>query len=226
MKTPADAKKLAEAMVTIGKNAGKRIAAFITNMDRPLGNCIGNALEVQEAVSVLSGNGPADLETLCLSLAAKMLSLAGKGEYDDCKVLASDALHSGAALQKLAQMVAVQGGDPSCILKPEKLPAAAYHCTVPAAQDGFLSAMQTEQIGEVCVALGAGRRKKEDAIDPSAGIRLLKKTGDAVQKGETVAVLYANDAALLPAAETLLSAALTYAETPPEQPQLILDTVC
>jgi len=188
MKTLEDSIALAKAMVDIGEHNGRRTAALITDMDTPLGRNIGNSLEVIEAVETLRGKGPADLTEVCLSLASGMLWLAGRGGAAACRAMAEDALRSGAALAKLRAMVAAQGGDPAVIDDPSGFPAAAYEQDVVCMQDGWLYATDTEKIGIAAVLLGAGRETKESVIDPAAGIRLLKKAGDPVKKGDVLAV--------------------------------------
>lgn len=225
MKTPESARALAKCMVKIGNNAGRRTAALITNMDMPLGYCIGNTIEVKEAIDVLSGTGPQDLETLCIALSSRMLSLAGKGDDAYCRKLAQDALHSGRAKEKLAAMIRRQGGDPDVVFLPEKLPNARFRTEITADCDGFLAAMETRQIGEACALLGAGRQKKGDAIDHAAGIRLHKKTGDAVRRGDVLAELFANDDTLFSKAAPLFKSALVFSPQKPQSIPLILDTV-
>ena len=225
MKTQDDARALAQSMVAIGKDAGRRVAAVLTNMDLPLGNAVGNALEVQEAVAVLRGEGPQDLRTVALTLAAKLLQLAGKGDEKTCLSLAEDALTSGKALSRLAAMVEAQGGDPAYIEDPSLFPQAAVQANILAPQSGYLRAMNAEEIGETCVLLGAGRRTKADVIDPSAGIVLHKKTGDYVQQGEPLATLHCGDRSLLPDAEARFLAALQFSDTPPEGQPLIFGVV-
>ena len=188
MKTLEDSIALAKAMVDIGEHNGRRTAALITDMDTPLGRNIGNSLEVIEAVETLRGKGPADLTEVCLSLASGMLWLAGRGGAAACRAMAEDALRSGAALAKLRAMVAAQGGDPAVIDDPSGFPAAAYEHDVVCMQDGWLYATDTEKIGIAAVLLGAGRETKESVIDPAAGIRLLKKAGDPVKKGDVLGV--------------------------------------
>ena len=225
MKTLDDSIALAEAMVEIGEHNGRRTAALITDMDTPLGHNIGNTLEVAEAVETLRGAGPADLTEVCLSLAANLLWLAGKGELDDCRAMAEGALHSGAALQKLRQMAAAQGGDAAAIDDPAKLPTAAHTYDVVSDRDGWIGATDTEGIGVAAVLLGAGRETKESELDLSAGIRLLKKTGDRVQKGDVLATLYANDAARFAAAKEKLCSALTFSDAQPALQKLVLARV-
>lgn len=201
MKTTADAVQLAKKMVAIGEQNGRKTAALITNMDYPLGNKIGNALEVQEAAATLRGMGPEDLTEVCLALAENMLFLAQKGTPAKCRAMAWDAICSGRALEKLAAMVEAQGGDPDYIFHPERFGEAPVKADVAAPEEGYLQDMNTEGIGISAMMLGAGREKKEDAIDPLAGIVLCKKTGDYVKKGETLAVLYTSEESRLKDAE-------------------------
>lgn len=225
MKTLDDSIALAKAMVDIGEHNGRRTAALITDMDTPLGHNIGNSLEVAEAVLTLRGQGPADLTEVCLALAANLLWLAGQGSVEACRARAEQALQSGAALEKLRQMVAAQGGDAAAIDDPSRLPAAAHTRDVLCGRDGWLCATDTEGIGVAAVLLGAGRETKESAVDLSAGIRLAKKAGDAVRRGDVLATLYANDAARLDAAEERLRAALTFSDAPPAPRKLVFARV-
>lgn len=221
----AFARELAEKMVGIGKGAGKKIAALITDMDVPLGKNIGNSLEVIEAVETLKGNGPEDLRQVALHLAAKLLQLAGKGSLEECLALAQSKIDDGSALEKLADMVAVQGGDSRYIYDTSLFEKAKYSFSIKAKKSGFITSMETEEIGSVCVILGAGRQKKEDSIDHSAGIVLEKKTGDYVEKGDVIAVLHYSDETLsAPAAEKFLGA-VTIKDEKPEKRPLILGTV-
>ncbi len=190
MKDKKSAKALAEKMVEIGRGAGKRISAMITDMNVPLGYSIGNSLEVIEAVETLKGNGPEDLTELCILLAAKLLELAGKGSFDECKKLARSKINDGSALERLARMVALQGGDAEYIRNPSNFEISSYKLEIKAPESGYVVSMDAEGIGSVCVALGAGRQRKEDSIDPGAGIILQKKTGDSVKEGEIIATLY------------------------------------
>lgn len=225
MKNQKSAKALAEKMVEIGRGAGKKIAALITDMDTPLGKNIGNSLEVAEAVETLRGNGPDDLTEISLLLAAKILQLAGEGDFEECKALAKSKIADGSALKKLAEMVKLQGGDENYILNTELFPEAKFIRNVVAEESGYIAAMNTEGIGSVCVALGAGRQKKEDAIDPSAGIVIEKKTGDYVEKGDVIAILYCSDEALFDAAEKQYRKAVTFSSSKPNGIPLLLDVV-
>ncbi len=219
MKTVEKSKELARLMVDIGKNAGKKMTALITNMDRPLGYAIGNSLEVIEAVETLRGRGPEDLTEVCVALAGHMLSLAGMGTVEECIRKAQKALGDGSALRKLIETVKAQGGDPALIEHPETFEKAKYSYAVTAGRSGYISSADTEAYGIASLMLGAGRNTAEDEIDYSAGILLKKKTGDRVQKGEEIATLFANDGALFaPAAEKLLAATEISVEKPAETP--------
>jgi len=225
MKSVDESRKLAEAMVDIGKRAGKKMCALITDMDRPLGNTIGNSLEVIEAIETLKGNGPEDLRELCVALASHMLCLAEKGDLAACEADVRHVLASGEALQKLADMVEAQGGDRRWVYEPERFPKAAYSREVCAARSGYLTHTDAEEYGRAALLLGAGRSKKEDVIDQSAGIRLLAKTGDRVEKGMPIAILYTSKEALLDAAEEVLDTATRIEDTPPTPVPLIFDTI-
>ena len=214
MKTLDDSIALAKAMVSIGTRSGKRVMALITDMDTPLGNAIGNALEVEEVVNTLSGHGPEDLTTVCMELASYMLLLAGAADdIAGCVKLAKSAIDSGGAFAKLYAMVEAQGGDAS-ILKGG-FPKASVVSSFKAAASGYITHMNAELCGMASLTLGAGRVRKEDSIDYSAGIILQKKTGDYVAAGDTLAVLHTSDSAKLKEAEEYLSSAITIGESPP-----------
>ncbi|MBQ8428826.1 MAG: pyrimidine-nucleoside phosphorylase [Clostridia bacterium] len=225
MKTVEDSRNLASWMVEIGKRAGKRMRALITDMDRPLGYAIGNSLEVVEAIETLKGNGPADLTELCIALAAHILCLAEKGSYEECESMAKKAVEDRSGLQMFADMVAAQGGNADWILHPENFPKAAYSYEVKAREDGYIVGVDTESYGVASLLLGAGRNTKEDVIDPTAGIMLCKKTGDYVQKGETLAILYSGKQAGFVASEERLLNATKIGKTAPQSAPLILDVV-
>lgn len=225
MKTPELAEKLARTMVSIGNNAGKKTIALITDMDIPLGNAIGNSLEVIEAVNTLKGNGPADLNEVCLELAANMIFLAGKGTLDECRSLAAKAVSDGSALKKLSEMVEAQGGDKRYIENTDLFKKADFSYDVKASCDGYVSAMNTEACGIASVFLGAGRETKDDKIDYSAGIILNKKTGDKVCKGEILASLYSEHEEDFTQAAEKLKEAYTFSENEPEKQKLILGVV-
>ncbi|MCU6795909.1 pyrimidine-nucleoside phosphorylase [Paenibacillus sp. WQ 127069] len=194
MKSLEDSIKLAQAMVEIGEEVGRETVAVITNMDEPLGEAIGNALEVREAIETLQGRGPADLTELCIVLAAHMVVLGGKAAtYDEAKVKVTELLHNGSALAKLKQLVGAQGGNEAIIDSPELLVSAPYQVPVMAAEDGTVSRIDAEALGVTAMLLGAGRATKEDQIDLAVGMVLRKKVGDSVRSGEMLAELYMNN---------------------------------
>ncbi len=225
MKTLEKSRELAEWMVEIGKRAGKRMRALITDMGTPLGYAIGNSLEVIEAIETLQGKGPDDLTELCIVLSAHILTLAEKGNYEECEKLARDAISSGAGLQTLATMVKAQGGDPEWIFDVGKFPKAAYSRTVAAPEDGYVFSVDTEGYGVASLLLGAGRNTKEDVINPAAGIYLKAKLGDFVKAGDPIAVLYTGDEARFAAAEKRLLQATVLSDVAPEKLPLVLDVV-
>lgn len=225
MKDEESAAALASKMVEIGRGAGRKIAALVTDMDVPLGRNIGNSLEIIEAVETLNGNGPWDLREVSLLLCAKLLELAGKGSFEECKELAASKIADGSALRRLAAMVERQGGNPDYILNPDLFEKAKYTSEVLSPSDGYIKCMNTEGIGNVCVELGAGRHKKEDEIDHSAGIILSKKTGDSVSKGEVLAVLYASDKEKLSAACDMFVNAVEFSSSAPDVRPLLLRIV-
>ncbi|CAH0118640.1 MULTISPECIES: pyrimidine-nucleoside phosphorylase [unclassified Paenibacillus] len=194
MKTLDDSIALAQAMVDIGTEVGRNTVAVISDMDQPLGFTIGNALEVKEAVDTLRGKGPRDLEEICLLLGAHMLVLGGQAkDEDEARTILKRHIADGSAFEKLKQLVAAQDGDVSQIEHTDKLPAAAKQVEVKAKQAGIVQAIQAEEIGTAAMVLGAGRETKESVIDLAVGIELRRKIGDAVQTGDTLAVLYVND---------------------------------
>ncbi len=190
MKTVEEGIELAKCMVEIGTRNGRRVAALITDMDTPLGHNIGNSMEVAESMDVLKGCGPADLTEVCLQLAAQMLVLADKGSAEECRALAEKALADGSGFKKCCEMFAAQGGDVR-VLEDSSLfapPQASWELR--ADQEGYIVANDAERIGSASVLLGAGRQKKGDALDFAAGIRMHKKRGDYVRKGDLLATFY------------------------------------
>ena len=225
MKTEEKSRELAEWMVEIGKRAGKRMRALITDMDRPLGFAVGNSLEVIEAVETLKGNGPQDLTELCIALSAHILNLAEKGSVAECEKLARRAVADGSALETLAKMVKAQGGDEGLIYDPTRFEKAKYTYEVLAPKDGFVQSVDAEAYGVASLLLGAGRNTKADKIDMTAGLRLCKKTGDGVQKGEVLAVLYSSKTNDFSSAEARILAGTKIGETAPAERPLILAIV-
>jgi pyrimidine-nucleoside phosphorylase len=225
MKTKEQSRELAEWMVAIGKAAGKRMRALITDMDRPLGHAIGNSLEVVEAIETLKGNGPEDLTELSVALAAHMLVISDRGSYEECETNVRRVIESGEALMTFANMVEAQGGNKEWILHPELFPEAPYSMEVKAEKDGYITGVDTEGYGTASLLLGAGRNTKEDKIDFAAGITLVKKTGDKVENGDVIAVLYTSDKSRLEtAAKRLIDSTFIGDEKPNDVP-LIYDIV-
>jgi len=216
MKSEKDAAFLAELMVETGERMGKQVVALITDMDQPLGNMIGNALEVVEVVEVLRGGGPEDLRELCLELAGWMLRLGGisktvaEGKQESARLISS-----GKALERFRQMVELQGGDPRVIDDVKRLPQAQHTTQVPSARAGYLASMQCEEIGTACVILGGGRERKEDSVDPAVGIVLRKKVGDRVASGEAIATIYYNGEEKAARARQLIEASCLVSDAPP-----------
>ena len=225
MKTPDDARILARNMVAIGKACGRRMSALITDMSRPLGTAVGNTLEVVEAVKVLRGASKGDLYDVCVALASEMTMLFAGVTHAEAESLVVSAIESGKAFQKMQEWVAAQGGDSAWLSSAEYGDGAAMAVPVLSPAHGYLTAMDTEAIGSAAVILGAGRSKKEDAIDCSAGILVHKKTGDAVEKGQALATLYTNDAAAVEPAMKRYLDALTVGPEPPAESGLIFDII-
>ena len=225
MKTLDDSRLLARTMVDISRGAGVKTAALITNMDAPLGKAVGNSLEVIDSVDILKGNTSGDLWTVCRELSCRMLMLAGIGDREKCAELVDEAVSSGEALRRFEMMVKSQGGDVSYIENTSKFEKASFSREVYAPADGYITHMDSENIGLTAVLLGAGREKKEDDIDPAAGIVISAKTGDFVKRGELLATLFSNDKSRLDGAETrYLSAVSIGAQKPAAQP-MILDYI-
>ena len=225
MKNIEDARELAKAMVDIGKENGRSVKAILTDMDRPLGHAIGNALEIREVIDMLKGHGPEDLTHECIIMAAHMLVLSHICDYETALSRVQEALDSGAALERLRMMIDAQDGDSRVIDDESLLAIGKFTYDVTAPQDGYITHMNTEQCGIASVMLGAGRTVKDGPIDYSAGILMHKKTGDSVTVGECIATLYASDESLLAnTGETYLEA-ITFGETAPIMADTILDIV-
>jgi pyrimidine-nucleoside phosphorylase len=221
MKTVDDSIGLAEAMVKIGEHVGRKTIALITDMDRPLGIAIGNSLEIMEVCQTLKGHGPADLTEICIDLAANMLFLANKGSIEECKKLAQQQISNGEAFAKLKEMVTAQGGDSSVLDDNAKFEQAKVKHEVLAQREGYLYSMNTEQCGIASVELGAGREKKEDSIDFSAGILLRKKIGDYVKIGDPIATFYSSAMDRCLEAEKLFESAITIGKKAPQAVSII-----
>lgn len=221
MKNLDDAIELARLMVSIGTAHGRKVAALITDMDKPLGHNIGNSLEIAESIAVLKGKGPADLTEVCLQLASNMLVLAGKGTLTECRAMAERTLQDGTAFVKCCQMFAAQGGDVEMVKDPDKLRKAAYSYKITARENGYIVKNDVEKIGNASVLLGAGRIQKEDNIDFAAGIVMHKKLGDMVRSGDAICTFYADDPALFAAAEEMYRGGLVIDAQPPKLPPLV-----
>ncbi|MBU5225284.1 pyrimidine-nucleoside phosphorylase [Clostridium senegalense] len=194
MKTVDDARILGREMVSIGKNVNRNTIAVLSDMDQPLGLAIGNALEVEEAIETLKGNGPKDLEELCLTLGSEMIILAEKAkDRDEARKMLKEVIENGKALEKLKEFVASQGGDTSVIDDTSKLPKAKYVVEVLSEEDGVVEKIHSDKMGIVAMELGAGRATKESEIDLAVGIVLNKKRGEKVSKGDVLAYIHSND---------------------------------
>ncbi len=206
METEEDAFALAQLMVDVGRMAGKKVIAVVTDMDEPLGLAVGNALEVREAIAALKGEGPEDLMELCMTIGSLILTESGVAAREtEARDMLRNAVSSGAALERLRKFIRAQGGDDSGISDPDKLPKASVVLPICARSSGYITAMNAQGIGLVSMHLGGGRATKEDRIDLSVGVVLEKKVGDAVTEGEPLAVLHArNEKAAVHAGEELL----------------------
>jgi len=222
MKTEADARELATEMVEIGKLAGRKTVAVITDMDEPLGNAVGNALEVKEAIGALSGETPGELMELCYTLGACILTAAGLAKDDaSAREKLERSIADGTAKRKLADFVAAQGGDPEAVYDPSMLPAAPVQVEVPAEAGGYVSHIAASDVGMVSMHLGGGRATKEDVIDLSVGVLLHKKVGDAVAAGESLATIHAATPEAAERAAKELAACYTITPDRPAMPPFI-----
>lgn len=213
------ARTLAHAMVAIGSRLGRHTVALVTDMDQPLGHAVGNAVEVREAVATLRGEGPGDVTELCLALGAEMLRLGGKvRDPEEGRQLLRQRLQDGGGLRKLQEMVQAQGGDPS-VVDNNGLPQAPVTWEVRSEDEGYVQAVDAEALGRVAMALGAGRARKEDRIDPSVGLTVLAKKGSRVRRGDTLALVHArSQEAALAAAHGVLQAYRLGPEAPAVRP--------
>lgn len=226
MKNTRDAKKLAKHMVAIGNHAGKETVAILTGMEEPLGFAIGNNMEVKEAIEVLKGDGPEDVKEVSVAIAGMMLSLGLENvSHSQGKRMAKKALSSGRAFEKFKEMVQAQGGDIRYVEHTEFFERDAFEGEVLAAEDGFLSGMDTEKIGVAAGLLGAGRETKDSVIDMSAGIYLEKKIGDTVKKGEPIAICYAGTKEKLNRGMAMFESSIRYSKEAPRIPKLIVDII-
>ena len=195
MKEEADAVKLANALVKIGKSVGMNCMALISDMNQPLGNMVGNALEIQESIAILKGEGPEDITELVMTLGSQMVVLAKKAAtLAEARAKLEEVVANGSALEVFRQMIVAQGGDPRVIEDPTLMPQAKYHFELPAPQAGYVTKMTADEIWIAAMLLGGGRQAKTDVIDYAVGIELHKKVGDAVAEGESLLTIHSNTA--------------------------------
>ncbi|MBQ9686822.1 MAG: pyrimidine-nucleoside phosphorylase [Oscillospiraceae bacterium] len=222
MKTEAQARELAEGLTRIGRLAGRRCAAVITDMDQPLGCAVGNAIEVREAISVLKGETKGDLLELCLTLGSCILTEGGLAETtEQARALLQEAVDSGEALKKLAELVAAQDGSAADVYDPVRLPSAPVQLEALSEQSGYVRHIEAEKVGLVSMHLGGGRATKESDIDLAVGLFLHKKVGDRVEKGESLATIHASTPEKAEEAARLLRACYELSDTPVERPAFI-----
>ena len=229
MKTVDEAKVLARAMVDLCRALGRECVALLTDMDAPLGRAVGNAVEVREAIDVLRGHGPEDVRELTLRLGVEML-LCGdapgiNGDARLARLRLETALADGGALQRFGELIEAQGGDPSVLNDPARLPQPAKRREVRAPRSGVLARLDAELVGLAAVELGAGRARKEDSVDPAAGLVLQKLVGETLREGDVLAELHAASEARLDAGEARFRAALQIAEAAPARRPLVLDRI-
>ena len=221
MKTFEESENLAKEMVSIGKSVGRSVTAVITNMDIPLGNSVGNSLEVIEAIKTLKGEGESDLTDVCLTLAAQMLCMVTGEDEKACYAMAKDAIDDGSALNKLCEMISAQGGNTGVVDDFSLFKQPKHTVEIFSERQGYIEHTDAEKIGLASVILGAGREKKGDPIDSSAGIVLKKKTGDRVEKGDTLAIFYTDDESKIKEAKREFFEAFTFGNKKPPAQKLI-----
>ncbi|NLX02039.1 MAG: pyrimidine-nucleoside phosphorylase [Syntrophomonadaceae bacterium] len=226
MKEQEEAIRLARAMVEIGRGAGRQVVAVITDMNQPLGQTVGNSLEVQEAIDTLRGEGPADLEDLSIILAAHMLVLGGRSsDWDNAVTEVRKVLDSGQALKKFMQMITAQGGMLDFNQPDYELPMAEFEAEVRADKDGYVSGLNALEVGKTAMLLGAGRERLGDNIDYTAGVKMAKKYADYVTAGEVIATVYSNDKARIDAAGSRLLNAYQFSNHRPTPRPLLIETI-
>jgi len=228
MKKQEDAAFLAELMVETGQRMGKKMVALLTDMDQPLGRTVGNALEVEECIEVLRGQGSDDLRQLCLNLCGWMFKLGGaSASVEEGRQRAAEIISSGLGLEKFREMVRRQGGDARVVDEPSRLPQSRHKSDVLSPRDGFVTAIQCEQVGVASMMLGGGREKKEDSIDPAVGLVLHKKLGERVARGEPLCTVHYNAEARVAAARQMIDASYQIADQPPAAvPPLVHGFIC
>lgn len=224
MPTLEKARTLAQMMVQIGRRAGRKVRAVLSNMDQPLGRAVGNALELREAIQTLQGQGPADLLELCLTLGSLLLEMAGKAATpEEARPILLERLESGAAWEKFCAFIAGQGGDIEYVRHPERLPQARWIEPFPSPQDGYVAEVDARRVAEACLVLGAGRTIKDAPIDHAVGVVLQAKIGETAQKGQPVAVIHANDPERMNQAREILAQGFRFSPHPIPSPPVILE---
>jgi pyrimidine-nucleoside phosphorylase len=226
MKTLPEARELAARLVAIGSGMGRKTIAVISNMSEPLGNAVGNSVEIREVIDVLRGEGPDDVRQLCLELAGRML-VAAEAAQDatEARERLEGLIRSGAALEKFREMIAAQGGDPSVVDDPGIMPRWRLSVTLKSSESGYVRAVDAEGVGKAAMLAGAGREKKDQPIDYGAGVIMLKKVGDYCEAGDPLAIVYSNEDSKLENAVQQLGTCYSMGETPAENIRLILDVV-
>ncbi len=225
MKSLDDARKLAETMVSIGKGCKRNICAIITNMDIPLGLCIGNSLEVEESIEVLRGKGEKDLTEICITLASKMAELSLGYSMDESREKVKEVLYSGKALEKFEEWIIAQGADEKLVKRNSFLPKSEYSFDIISKKDAYICSMNTEKIGICASIAGAGRESKKDTIDLSAGIRLYAKTGNYVKAGDKLATIYTKKIEEKEKIEDAYFGAVVFSDSAPKLQSLVLDVI-
>lgn len=225
MQDTESARVLAQKMVSIGKGCQRNVAALVTDMDVPLGKCVGNSLEVIEAIAVLRGEEKGELLELCIELSSLMLSLSLGINRDTARERAFTAVSDGSAFNKFVEWIKAQGGNEGWAYNTDLFPKAKYHAEVLSLSDGWIKRMNTQEIGRASLTLGAGRRTKDDDIDFAAGLVVEKKTGDRVKRGDLLATLYSNDFESLAVAKEIYLNSVEFSKESVELPRLIYDIV-
>ncbi len=226
MKTIDDARALARMMISIGARLGKTVHALLTDMSQPLGEMVGNAVEAIEAIEVLHGRGPRDLVEITLELGAEMLLVGGVAKgHDEARAMVRAAIDDGSGLDKMRAMVQAQGGDPACVDQPDGIPVAPGREVVTATMDGYLAEVDAAQVGWASIELGAGRKRKEDEIDPGVGIQVHVRIGDRVERGQPIATIIHRDGRGVEQARKMLLEAFQLRDEPGTEPRLIMDRV-
>jgi pyrimidine-nucleoside phosphorylase/thymidine phosphorylase len=223
LESEEEARELARTMIAIGRGMERRVVALLTRMDQPLGRAVGNALEVAESIETLKGRGPKDLESLSIELAAWMSHLSGGGTLEAARARVREALRSGAGLDKLRQVIELQGGDPSVCDSRSRLPQARETMVVRSERDGRVSRIAARPVGQAAMLLGAGRETVDAAIDPAVGIVFHKKVGDPVAANEAIATVHLNSRARLDGALALLRGAIDVRPQAPQARRLVID---